>query len=192
MVDEILQATRIEAGASRAYFENVRLSAFLDDLRKSSDVPAAKGLNVTWSYPPNLPSTRTDRDKLKHILQNLISNAIKFTPEGSIAVSVCYLPEEPAVQFNVTDTGIGIPTELLPSIFERFRQLDASNTRSYGGVGLGLFIVKRFAEMLGGSVSVESEPGKGSTFTLVLPIAAAAEERHEPVHENGLAAGHGN
>src|ERR1044071_6329226 len=118
----------------------------------------------------SLPSTRTDRDKLKHILQNLISNAIKFTPEGSIAGSVCYLPEEPAVQFNVTDTGIGIPTELLPSIFERFRQLDASNTRSYGGVGLGLFIVKRFAEMLGDTITVESEPGKGSVFTLSLPV----------------------
>ncbi|HEY7166707.1 MAG TPA: sensor histidine kinase, partial [Candidatus Binatia bacterium] len=191
MVDEILQATRIEAGASRAFYENVRLSAFLDDLKTSSDVPAAKGLNVTWTYPPDLPSTRTDRDKLKHILQNLISNAIKFTPEGSVAVSADYRRNEQTVQFKVTDTGVGIPEEQLPSVFERFRQLDASNTRSYGGVGLGLFIVKRFAEMLEGSITVESEPGKGSSFSLILPVTAAAEERRDPGKANELPAASG-
>ena len=175
MVDEILQATRIEAGAARAVVEDVSLSAFLDDLRLSCDNPTTKELTLIWNYQSDLPSTRTDRDKLKHILQNLIANAIKFTPQGSVTVSARYFADQKIVELKVADTGIGIPKELLSSIFERFRQLDASNTRTYGGVGLGLFIVKRFAEMLGGTITVESEPEIGSTFTLTLPIVSLTQ-----------------
>jgi signal transduction histidine kinase len=178
MVDEILQATRIEAGAARAVVEDVELTPFLEDLRISCDNPMPKELRLLWNYQNNLPSTRTDRDKLKHILQNLISNAIKFTPEGCITFSARYFTDQAIVEFKVADTGIGIAKELLPSIFERFRQLDASNTRSYGGVGLGLFIVKRFAEMLGGTITVESEPDMGSTFTLALPVVSTAQHHH--------------
>jgi signal transduction histidine kinase len=175
MVDEILQATRIEAGAARAVVEDVNLSAFLDDLRTSCDNPTAKELTLIWNYQHDLPPTRTDRDKLKHILQNLIANAIKFTPEGSVTIAARHLADKKIVEFKVADTGIGIPRQLLASIFERFRQLDASNTRTYGGVGLGLFIVKRFAEMLGGTITVESEPKKGSTFTLTLPVVPPSQ-----------------
>jgi signal transduction histidine kinase len=175
MVDEILQATRIEAGAARAIVEDVDLLTFLDDLRTSCDNPTAKELTLIWNYQHDLPPTRTDRDKLKHILQNLIANAIKFTPEGSVTVAARYFADEKIVEFKVADTGIGIPKELLASIFEKFRQLDASNTRTYGGVGLGLFIVKRFAEMLGGTITVESEPKKGSTFTLTLPVVPPSQ-----------------
>ncbi|HTN72234.1 MAG TPA: ATP-binding protein, partial [Methylomirabilota bacterium] len=176
MVDEILQATRIEAGAARAVIEELDLTTFLDDLRISCDNPTAKELTLIWNYQSDLPPVRTDRDKLKHILQNLISNAIKFTPEGSVTVSARYFPEHRNVEFKVADTGIGIPEEMLSSIFDRFRQLDASNTRTYGGVGLGLFIVKRFAEMLGGTIKVESEPESGSTFTLTLPVVPLSQE----------------
>ena len=177
MVDEILQATRIEAGAARAVIEEVDLTAFLDDLRISCDNPTAKELTLIWNYQNDLPPTWTDRDKLKHILQNLISNAIKFTPEGSVTVSARYFPEQRNVEFKVADTGIGIPKELLSSIFERFRQLDASNTRTYGGVGLGLFIVKRFAEMLGGAIKVKSQLDIGSTFTLILPVVPTVRDQ---------------
>ncbi len=175
MVDEILQATRIEAGAARAVVEDVHLTAFLDDLRISCDNPTTKALTLTWNYQHDLPATRTDRDKLKHILQNLIANAIKFTPEGSVTVSARHLADRKIVEFKVADTGIGIPPELLASIFERFRQIDASNTRTYGGVGLGLFIVKRFAEMLGGRITVDSKPEQGSTFTLTLPVVSPSQ-----------------
>ena len=192
MVDEILQATRIEAGAARAVIENVDLTPFLDDLKITCDIPTPKELRLLWNYQNNLPSTRTDRDKLKHILQNLISNAIKFTPEGCITFSARYFRDQEIVEFKVADTGIGIAKEVLPSIFERFRQLDASNTRSYGGVGLGLFIVKRFAEMLGGAIAVESEPDMGSTFTLTLPVVPTVQnhhdnqsERHSTIHGPG-------
>ena len=175
MVDEILQATRIEAGAARAVVEDVNLTAFLDDLRISCDNPTTKELTLIWNYQHDLPATRTDRDKLKHILQNLIANAIKFTPEGSVTVSARHLADRKIVEFKVADTGIGIPPELLASIFERFRQIDASNTRTYGGVGLGLFIVKRFAEMLGGRITVDSKPEQGSTFTLTLPVVSPSQ-----------------
>ena len=175
MVDEILQATRIEAGAARAVVEDVHLTAFLDDLRISCDNPTTKALTLTWNYQHDLPATRTDRDKLKHILQNLIANAIKFTPAGSVTVSARHLADRKIVEFKVADTGIGIPPELLASIFERFRQIDASNTRTYGGVGLGLFIVKRFAEMLGGRITVDSKPEQGSTFTLTLPVVSPSQ-----------------
>ena len=175
MVDEILQATRIEAGAARAVVEDVNLTAFLDDLRISCDNPTTKALTLIWNYQHDLPATRTDRDKLKHILQNLIANAIKFTPQGSVTVSARHLADRKIVEFKVADTGIGIPPELLASIFERFRQIDASNTRTYGGVGLGLFIVKRFAEMLGGRITVDSKPEQGSTFTLTLPVVSPSQ-----------------
>ena len=175
MVDEILQATRIEAGAARAVVEDVNLTAFLDDLRISCDNPTTKALTLIWNYQHDLPATRTDRDKLKHILQNLIANAIKFTPQGSVTVSARHLADRKIVEFKVADTGIGIPPELLVSIFERFRQIDASNTRTYGGVGLGLFIVKRFAEMLGGRITVDSKPEQGSTFTLTLPVVSPSQ-----------------
>jgi len=189
MVDEILQATRIEAGAARAIVEDVNLTAFLDDLRISCDNPTAKDLTLIWNYGNDLPATRTDRDKLKHILQNLIANAIKFTPEGSVTISARHLTDKNMVEFKVADTGIGIQPELLSSIFERFRQIDASNTRTYGGVGLGLFIVKRFAEMLGGSITVESKPDQGSTFTLTLPIVTPSQKYND--HEGQvLAAAH--
>jgi signal transduction histidine kinase len=112
---------------------------------------------------------RTDGDKLKHILQNLINNAIKFTDEGRIAVSARCSCESKMAEFKVADTGTGIHKDLLPSIFEMFRQLDSSATRTHGGAGLGLYIVKQYTEALGGKIHVESEVGAGSVFTVTIP-----------------------
>jgi signal transduction histidine kinase len=111
----------------------------------------------------------TDSDKLRQILQNLIDNAIKFTEKDQVKISARHLPETGEVEFNVADTGVGIPPENPPSIFDKFRQVHSSETRLYGGVGLGLYIVKQFTTLLGGEVEVESEPGKGSTFTVTMP-----------------------
>jgi signal transduction histidine kinase len=121
-----------------------------------------------WNIPSSLPIISTDREKLKHVLQNLINNAIKFTERGSIIVSAhCF---SGAIELQVEDTGIGIPKDLLPSIFQMFRQLDSSSTRSYGGSGVGLYIVKKFIELLNGTIEAESVLGKGSTFTIKLPL----------------------
>lgn len=169
MVNGILEATRIEAQTVKLESHLVRLSNFLDELRSDYNFPLDKELTLTWDYPSELPSMRTDKDKLKQILQNLINNAIKFTERGNVTISARHSPEVKTVEFKVADTGIGIPEESLPFIFEIFRQLDSSNKRSYGGVGLGLYIVKRYTDLLRGTVKVESEPGKGLTFTVTIP-----------------------
>ncbi|MCH7912571.1 MAG: hypothetical protein IH856_05980, partial [Deltaproteobacteria bacterium] len=120
----------------------------------------------------------------QQILQNLINNAIKFTEKGSVTILAQHLPETEVIEFKVADTGIGIPSEALPLLFEKFYQLDSSDTRSHGGAGLGLYIVKQFINLLGGTVRVETEPGRGSTFVVTVPVERESnhnqdiDERH--------------
>lgn len=178
MVTQILQATQIEAGEVVIDYSDVNLNNLLNDLRASYDVPTKKEIAFEWDYPSDLPTITTDRDKVKQILQNLIDNSIKFTEVGRISISVRELPNMKTIEFKVADTGVGIPKEKFPVVFEMFSQVDSSGTRSYGGVGLGLYIVKKYAELFDGEVRVESELGKGSTFTVILPCRAAGERRH--------------
>ncbi|HBA41291.1 MAG TPA: hypothetical protein DCZ05_16710 [Deltaproteobacteria bacterium] len=117
---------------------------------------------------PDLPPLNTDRDKLKQVILNLLSNAAKFTEKGEIKVSASR--ENESMKLIVSDTGIGMKQEALDYIFEEFRQVDMSTTRKYGGTGLGLAIVKKLVNLLGGDISVESEVGKGSKFTITMPI----------------------
>ena len=128
------------------------------------DYPFGKEITIEWDCPEDLPQLFTDRDKLKHILQNLINNALKFTEEGSITVTARYVAEIDQVELTVTDTGVGIPPADLPLIFDRFRQIDSTRTRSHGGVGLGLHIVKTFTDLLNGQILVTSKPGRGSSL----------------------------
>lgn len=201
MISGILQATRMEAERANAEKKEFSLRDFLDDLRATYEVPLDKDLAILWSYSRNVPAITSDRDKIKHVLQNLINNAIKFTEKGSVAISVRVVdvedpiaPSAPAAdassghngeprslkagnrmrwaEFKVTDTGIGIPGNALPYIFEKFHQGDSSETRAYGGVGLGLYIVKEYTELLGGSIEVESKPAGGSTFTVRIPCGS--------------------
>jgi signal transduction histidine kinase len=169
MVNSIMDATRIEAGALSVDRESFLLSSFLDELRMLYDYPFGKEITIEWSYSADLPHLFTDQDKLKHILQNLINNALKFTEEGLITVTARYVADQDQVELTVTDTGVGIPPADLPLIFDRFRQIDSTRTRSHGGVGLGLHIVKTFTELLNGRILVTSKPGRGSSFTIILP-----------------------
>jgi signal transduction histidine kinase len=118
--------------------------------------------------PSGLPPLKTDRDKLKQILLNLLSNAAKFTEQGEIRVSASR--ENGTVKLAVSDTGIGMKQESLEHIFEEFQQAERTTASKYGGTGLGLAIVKKFINLMGGDIVVESEEGKGSKFTITLPM----------------------
>jgi signal transduction histidine kinase len=169
MIGDILQATKIEAEGAKAENYAVNLVDFLDGLKSGYEFPLNKEVRLEWDYPLDLPVVKTDAEKLKHILQNLVNNAIKFTEKGHVIVSARYFSDGKIVKIEVADTGIGIPNDLLPVIFERFRQGDSTETRDHGGVGLGLYIVKKFTDLLGGTVEVRSEVDRGSTFTVALP-----------------------
>jgi signal transduction histidine kinase len=169
IITSILQASGIETGVVRLQTDVFNPCDLLEEL-KSECVPE-KEVHLTWDYPANLPNVKTDRDKLKHVLQTLIGNAMKFTEKGKVAVSVASFAERGNVEFKIADNGNAIPNEALSLGFEKFHQLDSSITGQNGGVGLGLFIAKRFTELLGGELVVTSALGKGSTLTVSLPLA---------------------
>jgi len=125
-------------------------------------------VRIVRDITPNLPPLKTDRDKLKQSVLNLLSNAVKFTEKGEIKVAAWR--DNGSLKLTVSDTGIGMKKEALDLIFEEFRQADMSSTRRYGGTGLGLAIVRRFINLMGGEIVVESEEGKGSKFTITLPM----------------------
>jgi len=185
LINSILQATYLETGEVKVESHEFSLVYFLDDLRSHYQIPLGKGLSLYWDYPSDLPMVKADSGKLKCILQSLIDNAIKFTEKGWIKISARCLDSKLA-EFRVADTGIGIEEEFLPVMFQKFRQADGSQTRAYGGVGLGLYIVKKLTEVLGGKVEVESELGKGSTFTVTIPCESCPStvNQHRVMTEN--------
>jgi signal transduction histidine kinase len=210
MINGILQVTSMKAPSIKAESRELNLGDFLDELRSEYEFSSDKNVGIHWDYPADLPVIETDPEKLRHILQNLINNAIKFTDKGKVTVSARVqegagrappkgLADQPppqcmagppqedraetgngedggesrsphgSIEFSVADTGIGISEAMLPIIFEKFRQVDGSETRSYGGVGLGLYIVKQFTQQMGGTIEVDSAPGKGSRFIVNIP-----------------------
>ena len=132
-------------------------------------VIAKSGLKVETKVASDVPAVRSDRQKVKQIVVNLLSNALKFTPKGSITIRAGTSGRH-SFTIDVIDTGIGIARPDQQKIFEDFRQVDSTPRRAYGGTGLGLSICKRLAAMLRGTLKVESKLGKGSTFTLMLPM----------------------
>jgi signal transduction histidine kinase/HAMP domain-containing protein len=169
MIESIMEVTKLEAGAVVVDKGSVDLVDFLDELKSRYGYPLGKDITLSWLYPANLPAIDTDRAKLTTILQNLIGNAVKFTDRGAVTLSARYVAELESVELTVADTGIGIPKESQTVIFEPFRQLDSSNTREHEGIGLGLYIVKKMADLIGAKIGVESAAGQGATFTVTLP-----------------------
>ena len=169
MVMSILEASTIETGAVRVENQVFDPKDLLEELRAGSTVPEGKDLELVWNWPESLPRLKTDREKLRVVLEHLLDNAFKFCDRGRVAISAEVTPNPSMIKFVIADTGIGIAPEALPFVFEKFRQSDSSMTRSHEGVGLGLYIAKKFTELLGGELSVTSELGRGATFTITLP-----------------------
>ena len=183
LINDILDLSKIEAGKFEVHAEPVPVARSVEELARSlRPLARQKGLSFKASVAPETAAQiETDATRLGQILKNLLSNAIKFTDKGEVT-----LRAEPAanggVAFVVRDSGIGISSEQHEVIFEAFRQADGSTHRKYGGTGLGLSISRDLARLLGGDITVESAPGKGSTFTLTLPLAYS-----EPVEEEASA-----
>jgi signal transduction histidine kinase len=175
LITSILDITKIEAGRVRLVMSEVEIGQLARDA-VSTVLPHArkKGLALRCDQAANMPKVLCDREKVRQCLINLVSNAVKFTPSGgTVTVGASELPGERVALF-VVDTGIGIPEEHLPKVWDVFYQVDGSSTREYGGAGLGLAIVKSFVEAHGGEVQVRSTPNSGSTFTMVFPQRGAA------------------
>jgi PAS domain S-box-containing protein len=168
LINMVLDLNRLEAGRLPVEVAAVGVAQLLADIKgEMQGLWDQSELAVEWLVAPGLPALHTDPDKLKVVLKNLLSNAVKFTKAGSISIAA--REHCGGIEISVSDTGIGIPPEALTLIFEPFRQVDSSATRRYRGSGLGLHIVQRLLELLGGTIAVESEVGRGSTFRVWMP-----------------------
>ena len=176
LISATLDMSRLQSGRVQLDPETVQIGAFLDDLALSLHVPPGRtAVALQWEVAEDLGEIRTDPLKLKVVVKNLVRNALKFTERGRVTVAARRL--HGGVEISVRDTGIGIAAEKLGVIFDAFRQASDGGERSYGGVGLGLYIAHRLVGLLGGTIDVESEPGRGSTFRVWLPEALAGERR---------------
>jgi signal transduction histidine kinase len=179
MVNSILETTRIEADVATIEVGDVSWNRLFESLKSNCEALVDKNISVRWNYPDDLPFIRTDGAKLERILQNIIENAVKFTDEGSVDISAQMCSETNSFEIKVSDTGIGIPENALATIFDMFHQSDSSASRDYGGVGLGLYVARKYANLLGASIEVESVVGKGSIFTVRLPYNQAFRDNSE-------------
>lgn len=169
LVTEVLDLSRIDLGTVKFTIEDVDIVKVMEDIKNEMTQKAKeKGLKIDFIIDKNLPIIRTDKEKLKEILINLIDNSIKFTTKGRIKVKT--LRKNTDIEFSVSDTGLGIPKESYKKIFSRFYQVELPYTREAGGTGLGLSICKEFVEVLGGKIWFRSKYGKGTTFYFTIPI----------------------
>ena len=195
IVDDILDVSRVITGKLRLDARPTELGAVvaaaLDTVRPAAD---AKHIRVEALYDPGISPVMGDPGRLQQVVWNLLANAVKFTPRGGRALVRVGRGEGGSVRLTVSDSGIGIAPEFLPHVFDRFRQADSSTTRAYGGVGLGLSIVRHLVELHGGTVRAESEgEGRGSAFTVELPALRAADfGLREEEEEEGVVAGGGD
>jgi PAS domain S-box-containing protein len=178
LINDILDLAKIEAGRMPLHLEDTVLQEVLREASVQIDpLIKKKGLTYRWVGPAEPLHMTTDRTKVKQIMLNLLSNAVKFTHAGSITLTA--QPEGDFIRIDVADTGIGIRKEDLAAIWDDFRQVDQSRTREFGGTGLGLSITRKLSGGLGGRVTLTSEYGHGSTFTVFLPIHTEARRERD-------------
>jgi len=175
LINDILDLSKIEAGKMDIHVESFVIAPLIEDVVQTISTMAAKnGNKVMVDCAADLGTMQADQTRIRQALLNLASNANKFTENGTVTISARRVTEAGRewVTMAVTDTGIGLTPEQMGKLFQDFVQADASTTRKYGGTGLGLAISRRFCQMMGGDISVASEPGRGSTFTIRLPVDA--------------------
>lgn len=177
MINDILEMSRLDAGRTDLNIEIVDLGDIAGMVETVVQPLADKNcVSFACEIDPDVPLVEADFEKMRHVLENLCGNAVKFTPEGgSVKLCMVHHPECHEVWIRVTDTGIGIAKADQQRIFERFVQADSSPSRKYNGTGLGLSLAKEYTEMHSGTLSVESEPGAGSTFTVRIPVERMGE-----------------
>ncbi len=194
LINDILDFSKIEAGKMTVYLEEFLVSDLLTEIQVNVEPLVAHNHNqLTLHCAPNIRSMYADLTKMRQIMINLISNACKFTHDGGVTLSVEQQQknQQDWLSFAVIDTGIGMNAAQVDTLFQAFTQADASTTRQYGGTGLGLAISRRFAEMMGGNISVESVEGQGSTFTLSLPLIVQEHiKKQEPEHPSNTSSYH--
>jgi diguanylate cyclase (GGDEF)-like protein len=182
LIDDILDFSKIEAGKMKINPTSFNVRELIDDIVDLLSFQAkSKHLSLTADVAAEVPNhICADAGRIRQILINLVGNAIKFTQQGGVVIRVASHPgqDQSLLQFEVVDTGIGIPDNALKRIFEAFSQIDSSSTRKYSGTGLGLSICRQLAQLMGGSIDVSSEFGKGSCFTVLLPFAQTLEIAH--------------
>jgi CheY-like chemotaxis protein/two-component sensor histidine kinase len=179
VLNDVLDLSRIEAGKMEMDISEVDADALAANVRSAFETVAQtkKRMNFSVAVHPNAGGPRRgDPARVAQILNNLVSNALKFTPEGEVLVTIEGLGEtgQDGLRFTVADTGIGIPADKLPLLFQKFSQADGSNTRRFGGTGLGLAISRELAQLMRGKIEVESVEGEGSVFTVELPAPLIA------------------
>lgn len=176
LINDILDLSKIEARKLTLRADDFTLNELFHSLKTTfAPQASAKSLSFQTRLDSDLEAVRlhTDRQRLEQVLRNFIANSLKFTEHGSISVSADLLASGSSVRINVADTGVGVPQNKQQLIFEAFEQADGSVSRKYGGTGLGLTISRELASLLGGSISLHSEEGKGSTFSITFPIRLA-------------------
>ncbi len=170
LINDILDITRIEAGRMPLNLSSFGVGELVSEVMSELEpIVRRSSSKVSLKMPRDLRKLRSDRQKVKQVVVNLLSNALKFTAAGSVTIAASYDEDKRWVAISVEDTGIGIPAEDHAKVFQDFSQLDTSPARGFGGTGLGLSICRRLAQTLGGSIELVSVVGKGSTFTLKLP-----------------------
>jgi signal transduction histidine kinase len=179
--DDLIDVARLQADEVTIASQSLSLSHLLQAIRTQAERSArGKGIEIVIQVPPHLRTIWADEAKLRRMLYELLSNAVRFTPAGGRVILKVTLhpPEQPReLRLMVSDTGMGIPADELEAIFDPFHQVDTSLSRRFGGLGLGLAIVRHYAELHGGRVWAESELGQGSTFILVLPLTSTLVDK---------------
>jgi signal transduction histidine kinase/DNA-binding response OmpR family regulator len=183
LINDILDLSKVEAGKMTLFVEEFDVSKLIREVESTVQPLVSKnGNNLVVNCPREIGTMRTDQTKLRQVLFNLLSNASTFTEKGTISLEVSTTSPESGFRFVIRDTGIGMTAEQLAKLFQPFTQADAGTSRKYGGTGLGLALSRKFCELMGGTLEVQSEPGAGSAFTVMLPVHAPEEDR--PVKRN--------